>query len=201
MPPLRLAFNSESLAQITTPSPSLVPQFEIRGDADALSTFAIAAGATPVSPAALEALRILSGTSRYGVDIRNTDKAHDLPQETAQTHALHFTKGCYLGQEIVERIHSRGSVHRTFAAFELTGTLPPAGTELTTESSTRPVGELTSVAAIPLPASAAAPARTVQLALGYIRRDALPVSAQARGLTLQYPGGVAAPVTLPYPIP
>ena len=36
----------------------------------------------------------------------------DLPQETSQTRALHFNKGCYLGQEIVERIRSRGNVHR-----------------------------------------------------------------------------------------
>ncbi len=41
---------------------------------------------------------------QYGVDIRD----RDLPQETAQAHALHFAKGCYLGQEIVERIRSRG---------------------------------------------------------------------------------------------
>ena len=109
----------------------------------------MAAGASAVSPEALEALRILSGTPRYGTDIRNTATAHDLPQETAQTRALHFSKGCYLGQEIVERIRSRGNVHRTFHGFELTGALPAPGAALTAEG--KPVGELTSVAAIPLP--------------------------------------------------
>ena len=127
--PLRLAFDSDVAEQITTPLAGLVPQFQIWTPAvslGSLTQYALAAGATEVSPEALEALRILSGTPRYGVDIRNTDAAHDLPQETAQTRALHFSKGCYLGQEIVERIRSRGSVHRTFHGFELTGLPRPA---------------------------------------------------------------------------
>ena len=45
----------------------------------------------------------------------------DLPQETSQTRALHFSKGCYLGQEIVERIRSRGNVHRHLRQLELDG--------------------------------------------------------------------------------
>ena len=197
MPPLSLSFNAEVPAQITTPSPSLVPQFEV-GGADGLLAFAIGRGTIEVSHEALEALRILSGTPRYGVDIRNTPTAHELPQETAQTQALHFSKGCYLGQEIVERIRSRGNVHRTFHGFELTGELPPPGTQLAADS--KSVGELTSVAAIPLPASDAAPARIIQVALGYIRREALEL-ASARRLTLEYPGGTATPIRLPYAIP
>jgi folate-binding protein YgfZ len=187
LPPLRLAFDPEAPDQVSTPSPSIVPQFEIHGNIGPLSNFAITNGATPVSPEALEHLRILSGTPRYGTDIRNTATAHDLPQETAQTRALHFSKGCYLGQEIVERIRSRGNVHRTFSGFQLTGALPAPGTALTADS--KPVGELTSVAAIPLPAG------PVQLALGYIRREAFD-----RNLPLEYPGGTATPIALPYPI-
>jgi len=168
----------------------LIPLFELWSDLEttsALSGTLTAIGATPVSTEALEALRILSGTPRYGIDIRNTEKSHDLPQETAQTHALHFSKGCYLGQEIVERIHSRGSVHRTFSGFQLTGALPEPGAVLTAEG--KPSGELTSVGAIPL-------ATPIQLALGYVRREAL-----ERRLALEYPGGTAAPIALPYPIP
>jgi folate-binding protein YgfZ len=164
----------------------LVPQYELWSDPATIATLT-AAGATSVSPQALEQLRVLSGTPRYGTDIRNTDTAHDLPQETAQTRALHFSKGCYLGQEIVERIHSRGNVHRTFTGFQLTGALPTPGTALTADA--RPIGELTSVAAIPL---ATGP---VQLALGYVRREAL-----ERNLPLLYPGGTATPIALPYPI-
>jgi aminomethyltransferase len=198
-----VTWHSSSIDLIRAHSP-LVPMFEVWSDAATLIIVRdqlLIAGASNAFPGALEALRILSGTPRYRVDIRNTDAAHDLPQETGQTRALHFTKGCYLGQEIVERIRSRGSVHRTLHGFELTGALPAPGTPLTAESSPRPVGELTSVAAIPLPESAAAPARTIQLALGYVRREAL-ADAQARALTLEYPGGgIATPIAMPYPIP
>jgi aminomethyltransferase len=196
-------WNNASLDIIHGHSP-LVPSIELWSDQSTIQKLTAkitAADATAVTPSALEYLRILSGTPSYGVDIRNTDAAHDLPQETGQTRALHFAKGCYLGQEIVERIRSRGSVHRTFHGFELTGALPAPGAPLTAESSPRPVGELTSVAAIPLPESAAAPARTIQLALGYVRREAL-ADAQARALTLEYPGGgIATPIAMPYPIP
>ena len=112
--------------------------------------------------------------------------SQDLPQETHQTRALHFNKGCYLGQEIVERIRSRGQVHRTFTAFRLTGTLPPAGTP--SKPTANPVGELTTVARIPLPDG-----DQIQLALGYVRREALD-----RNLPLHYPGGTATPIQLPY---
>jgi aminomethyltransferase len=196
--------------RIATTYGPLIPRFEIWSFNDAaiaaLTEKVTAAGATAVTSEALEALRILSGTPRYGTDIRNTATAHELPQETApigvQSRALHFTKGCYLGQEIVERIHSRGNVHRTFAGFQLTGALPTPGTVLTADSDSdsdshskaKPVGELTSVAAIPLPTG------PVQLALGYIRREALPVAALDRNLPLQYPGGTATPIALPYRI-
>ena len=167
----------------------LVPRFEVWAEPSTIAQIGVELAAIPAAtPQALEHLRILEGTPRYGVDIRD----RDLPQETAQTRALHFTKGCYLGQEIVERIRSRGNVHRTFTGFELNGALPGPGTTL--ESEGKPVGELTSVAAIQLPKSATAP-RTVQLALGYARREALD-----RGRTLEYPGGVATPIALPYPI-
>jgi folate-binding protein YgfZ len=58
------------------------------------------AGATPVGSEALEMQRIVSGVPLYGADIRE----RDLPQETEQARALNFNKGCYVGQEIVERI-------------------------------------------------------------------------------------------------
>jgi folate-binding protein YgfZ len=127
-----------------------------------------------VSPETLEAYRIYSGTPRYGIDIRNTETAKDLPQETAQTHALHFSKGCYLGQEIVERIHSRGQVHRTFAQFTLAGSLPTLPAVL--EANGKTVGELTSVANI----------NDTIIALGYARREALDTNQP-----LTYPGGTA----------
>jgi folate-binding protein YgfZ len=172
----------------------LVPRYEVWSDSEtvaALTSDLIAAGAIPVAHDVIEHLRILEGTPRYGVDIRDKD----LPQETEQTRALNFTKGCYLGQEIVERIRSRGAVHRMFTGFELSGSLPAPGAVLEAEG--KPVGELTSIAAIST--SEAGPV-IKQIALGYIRREAL-AGAQARGLPLTYPGGVATPVALPFSVP
>jgi folate-binding protein YgfZ len=121
----------------------------------------LTAGATPVGSEALEMQRILSGIPLYGVDIRE----RDLPQETEQTRALNFNKGCYVGQEIVERIRSRGAVHRKFSGFMVEGTARIApGAKIVVGN--KEVGEITS--AIALHGSGAD--RT--LALGYIRREA-----------------------------
>jgi folate-binding protein YgfZ len=158
----------------------LVPRLEIWSDPDTIGSILHELGGTnavQVSPETLEAYRIYSGTPKYGIDIRNTETAKDLPQETAQTHALHFSKGCYLGQEIVERIHSRGQVHRTFAQFQLTGSLPTLPAPL--ESNGKSVGELTSATNI----------NDTILALGYARREALDTNQP-----LTYPGGSANPL-------
>jgi folate-binding protein YgfZ len=137
--------------------------------------------AVPISPEAIEAQRILSSTPLFGQDIRNTETARDLPQETAQNHALHFAKGCYLGQEIVERIRSRGQVHRQFTAFRLTGDLPST-LPAPLEAAGKPAGELTSAALVPLPEG------PTLIALGYARREALDTKQP-----LTYPGGSATP--------
>lgn len=84
------------------------------------------AGAAPVGSDALEAWRIAEAVPLYGKDMAE----RDLPQETGQLRALHFAKGCYLGQEIVERIRSRGNVHRHLRQLVLDGPLPSAGTEI-----------------------------------------------------------------------
>jgi folate-binding protein YgfZ len=99
----------------------------------------------PVGCAALEALRVAEGVPAYGIDISE----RDLPQETAQMRALHFSKGCYLGQEIVERIRARGSVHRHLRPLELTGPSAAPGTALTLADGTA-AGEITSAAALEL---------------------------------------------------
>ena len=103
-------------------------------------------GGTPVGCAALEKFRIAEGIPVYGIDIAE----RDLPQETSQMRALNFNKGCYLGQEIVERIHSRGNVHRHLRPLELSGPLPESGTELTLEDGAA-AGKITSAAELALP--------------------------------------------------
>ena len=118
------------------------------------------AGGTPVGCGALEAFRIAEGIPVYGVDMTE----RELPQETAQMRALHFAKGCYLGQEIVERIRSRGNVHRHLRPLELAGSLPAPGAALTLEDGTA-AGQITSAAELPLKSG-----RT--FAIGMIRSDA-----------------------------
>jgi len=126
-------------------------------------------------------LRIACGVPRYGDDIRE----RDLPQETEQRRALHFSKGCYVGQEIVERIRSRGNVHRKFSGFDVRGPLPSPGTKLQSEG--KDVGEVTSAALLP----AADGDRPV--ALGYLRRElALP------GKELQAGDARLSVATLPF---
>ena len=110
--------------------------------------------------AALDLWRIAAGIPRYGVDIRE----RDLPQETEQERALNFSKGCYVGQEIVERIRSRGQVRRKFTGFEIEGQLPAAGSKIQVDG--KDVGEITSAASLPVAGGER------RVALGYIRREA-----------------------------
>ena len=117
------------------------------------------AGAIAASPQDAETARIENFVPRYGCDITE----HTLPQETQQMHALHFQKGCYLGQEIVERIRSRGQVRRKFTGFEIHGALPAPGSKVQVDG--KDVGEITSVASLPFEAG------DRPVALGYIRRE------------------------------
>jgi folate-binding protein YgfZ len=103
-----------------------------------------AAGAISATAADAERARIHSFRPRYGVDITEAT----LPQETQQMHGLHFQKGCYLGQEIVERIRSRGHVNKQLMGFRLEGhAVPVAGASLFAGG--KEVGEVTSAAETP----------------------------------------------------
>ena len=119
----------------------------------------LVAGAKPVGSEALDMFRVAAGVPKYGQDI--TDK--HIPQETEQFQALHFAKGCYLGQEIVERVRSRGAVHRHYAGFEIDGPVPAAGTEIQVDG--KRAGEITTARSVPVSGNQ----RT--LALGYIRKE------------------------------
>ncbi len=142
----------------------------------------VAAGAKPVGADALELWRVLKGIPQYGQDIRD----RDLPQETGQTQALCFTKGCYIGQEIVERIRSRGQVHRKFTGFEFPGDPPAPGKY---ESEGRAVAEITSLARVP------ATGGEKKIGLGYVRREAA-----AAGPELDLGGHKAKIVDVPFEI-
>ena len=137
-------------------------------NANAIWDALIASGATPAGYEALEWLRTVYGIPRYGIDM--TERY--LPQETGQDRALHFAKGCYLGQEIVERIRSRALLHRGFAGFIVDGPAPASGTPIMRGD--KQVGEITTSAEIPVGSAGASPAPknpTSTFALGYIRTE------------------------------
>ena len=84
-------------------------------------------GLVPVGFEALETVRVERGAPRFGADFG----PEHFPQETGLDHAVSFTKGCYLGQEVVARIHYRGGVNRHLRGLVFEGDQVPApGTEL-----------------------------------------------------------------------
>jgi len=127
------------------------------------------AGAQPATAEDTRLVRLENGRPRYGEDIRDTS----LPQETGQMHAVSFSKGCYLGQEIVERIRAQGHVNRKLVQLHLHSAEPvAAGVKLT--AGVAEAGEITS--------SAYSPALGKAVALGYVRASyAAPGQALAAG--------------------
>lgn len=119
------------------------------------------AGAVAADEEAFRTVRIENGRARYGEDI--TERY--LAQETNQVHALHFSKGCYLGQEIVERVRSRAQIHRRLLPLRIDGEQPPApGVKL--QSDGKDAAEITS--------AAFSPRLGHVVALAYVRADYKP---------------------------
>jgi|SRR5581483_3460332 len=126
-------------------------------------------GVPEVGAAAQEILRVEAGIPLYGRDMDESVIA--LEANLGPTH-ISLTKGCYVGQEIIARIDSRGHTNRALTGFVLSGTpLPTPGEKLTSvptggEPAPREVGRLTSVVACS-PAMDGRP-----IALGYARHEA-----------------------------
>jgi folate-binding protein YgfZ len=111
---------------------------------DALRDALLAAGAVPVSEDTAECVRIERGRPRYGVEL--DDRV--IPQEAGlNERAVSFTKGCYVGQETVARLHYRGKPNRLLRGLRLSEPVDP-GAPLT--SGEREVGVLASVAVSPV---------------------------------------------------
>ncbi len=105
-------------------------------------------------------VRLENGMPRFGEDISE----RYLVQETQQVHAVHSNKGCYLGQEIVERVRSRGQVHRLLTPIRVKSNVPPApGTKLSANG--KDVAEITSADYSPFFHEV--------VALGYVRTEAV----------------------------
>jgi len=118
----------------------------------------LAAGAVAATAEDARIARIENGRPRYGEDITESS----LPQETQLMHAINFNKGCYLGQEIVERIRSRGHVNRLLVRLQIGGTEAPAnGTKIEADGAAS--GEITS--------AVFSPALAKVVGMGYVRAD------------------------------
>lgn len=125
-----LAWGNGTVAAVSLTGQPGFRIYSTLGDRDETVRLLEGAGAMPADAGDARVVRIENGKPVCGVDIRDTT----LPQETQQMHAVSFSKGCYLGQEIVERIRALGGVHRKLERLELDGSEPVApGSKLTVD--------------------------------------------------------------------
>jgi folate-binding protein YgfZ len=132
-------------------------------------------GGRPVGYSALSAMRLMQGVPWFSYDFGEKQIPHEAGLENSH---ISYTKGCYTGQEIVERVRSRGQVNRRRVLLSFTGnSVPEAGAILTATDGTE-AGYVTRAA------RAWDPDRII--GIGYVRK-----SSNAAGTVLQWPGGTA----------
>jgi folate-binding protein YgfZ len=133
-------------------------------------------GGEPIGMKALNALRLEAGVPWYPADFNEAMIPHEAGVET--TH-ISFNKGCYTGQEIVERVRSRGQVNRKRVRLKFsTMYAPTAGTKLRAIGTGVEVGFVTSAAAMPNDQTA--------IGMGYVRREQF-----SPGSVVEFDGGTA----------
>jgi folate-binding protein YgfZ len=148
---------------------------------EAIEAAAIALGVVFVAGdrALLEVLRVEAGIPALGAEL---DEGV-LPPEARLERAIAVNKGCYVGQEIVARLRSRGQVNHLLVGLRLeAGPLPEVGTALSVAG--RTTGEITSVASSPSQGP---------IALAYVRREHAEV-----GTRVELAGGAASIAALPF---
>jgi folate-binding protein YgfZ len=129
------------------------------GDLDQIQAALLEAGAQSVPESAGECVRVERGRPRYGIDLDDTV----IPEEAAlNERAVSFSKGCYVGQETVARLHWRGKPNRHLRGLRLSA---PAQTGEELRFGERAVGRVGSVAASP---------RHGPIALALVRREVAP---------------------------
>ena len=120
-----------------------------------------AAGAVAISDGTFETLRIEAGVPLYGIDMDE----NNVVTETNLDDAVSFTKGCYLGQEIIVRIKHRGHVAKKLSGVVLADSTPVARNSKIISSEGKEIGRVTS--------SAFSPRLDRAIALGYLKYDFL----------------------------
>ena len=137
-------------------------------------------GGGPAGYTALSGRRLELGVPWFGYDFGEKQIPHEAGLENSH---ISYTKGCYTGQEIVERVRSRGHVNRRRVGLLFSGdAVPEAGAALTLEG--KEAGNVTRAARIWYPARV--------IGMGYVRKEA-----EAPGTALQWAGGTAMVVRLP----
>jgi folate-binding protein YgfZ len=132
------------------------------------------AGGAPIGMTALNSLRLEAGVPWFPADFNDGMIPHEAVLEN--TH-ISFNKGCYTGQEIVERVRSRGHVNRKRVALKFSTSEPPtAGSKL--RAGGAEVGFVTS--------AAYSPANGATIGMGYLRREQF-----APGNIVELDGGTA----------
>lgn len=136
---------------------------------------------------ALETARIEAGIPRYGADM---DESNLAPEAGIEERAISYSKGCYIGQEVIARIRTYGQVAKSLRGLRLADdlkSLPVKGDKLF--HGDKEVGYITS--------ATAPPALKANIALGYVRKETNEVGTE---LTLRNTGGesVAKIVALPF---
>ena len=144
---------------------------------DILCDAAKSAGGGPAGYSAMNALRLESGVPWFGYDFGEKQIPHEAGLENSH---ISYTKGCYTGQEIIERVRSRGQVNRVRALFQLSSRdVPKSETAIVFDG--KEVGYVTR--------AAQSPAFKSIIAMGYVRREqSLP------GTTVQINGANASAV-------
>lgn len=130
-----------------------------------------ATGAVPISNTTFETLRIEAGVPLYGIDMDE----NNVVTETNMDDAVSFTKGCYLGQEIIVRIKHRGHVAKKLGGVMLAGSIPVARNSKIISRDGKEIGRVTS--------SAFSPRLDHAIALGYLKYDYLTAGTEVKVAT------------------
>jgi folate-binding protein YgfZ len=158
----------------------VAPRAELGAIRDAVLSVGRSHDLVAASRETLDVLRLEAGIPWPGVDF---DESH-LVLEAGLERGISFSKGCYLGQEVVERASSRGHVNRRLVGLRLeAGAVPSRGARITKDAVD--VGELRS--------AALSPALDRPIALGYVRREAM-----VPGTRLAIDGRAAEIAPLPF---
>jgi folate-binding protein YgfZ len=166
-----------------------VPGYELFVPAaafDSLWTRATKAGAVPCGLAAWEVARVEAGRPEWGLDMDDSTLTQEANLDEWQ--AISYTKGCYVGQEVVARVHFKGHVNKHLRGLRASGTVEPPTGAAVTDTDGKAVGDVRTSVRSP---------RLGPIALGMVRRE-IEIGAT---LTARWDGGEEAVQVCALPFP